>query len=232
MTAWNGMRFCSVESEPSQNTSHDENDAAPVESTRQEAKKEFIELLKMVLVFLVVFWCVKTYVIEGYEVQGPSMLPTLHDRERILVFKLPHELSRLPFFRTFKPFNTGDVVVFDGVDNKRYVKRIIAMHPDCRSNTVNARVREEDLDNVVKVEYDHGKVRVNNWMVDESGYIVPDEQTSPDTDICLLRPGEYYVLGDHRSVSKDSRSFRAINDDHIVGQAVLRFWPLSKFGFL
>ena len=47
-----------------------------------------------------------------------------------------------------------------------------------------------------------------------------------------LGPGEVYVLGDNRRLSKDSRSFNAINDDTVIGKAVLRFWPLSKFSFL
>lgn len=202
---------------------------------QQEARRELYEFVKMVLVFLVVFWCLKTFVIEGYEVQGPSMLPNLHDRERILVFKAPHQLSKLALFEgLFTPFKPGDIVVFDGIGNKRYVKRVIALNPKKAENGVSA-VRKDELaalDDVVKVEYDKGRVRVNDWQVDETGYLDPVEMQSPDRDLCLLHPGEYYVMGDHRSVSKDSRSFRAVKDDQIVGRAVLRFWPLSKFGLL
>ncbi len=202
--------------------------------TRQEAKREFLELVKMVVIFLVVFWGLKTFVIEGYEVQGPSMDPTLKDRERILVLKLPHQLSKLSLFSNLNPFKEGDIIVFDGVGNKRYVKRLIARHPEKQRNTVSANATSgtSALENVVKVEYDRGRVRVNNWQINEEGYLQPEEAVSPDTDICLLHPGEYYVLGDHRSVSKDSRSFRAITDGQIVGRAVLRFWPLGKFGLL
>ena len=57
-------------------------------------KAEFTELVKMVVWFLVLFFFLKWAVIEGYEVQGPSMEPTLWNNERILVFKLPHKLSQ------------------------------------------------------------------------------------------------------------------------------------------
>ena len=207
---------------------------ASIEQPRKEAKREFLELIKLAVIFLVLFWILKTFIIEGYEVQGESMAPTLNDRERILVFKLPHELSRLPFFSGMKPFRDTDIIVFDGEGHKRYVKRVVAHNPRVRGKTVDAQGHEDaaDAERLVKVEFDHGIVRVNNWQIDESGYLPPDALTARDTDLCLLQPGEYYVLGDHRRLSKDSRSFRAISDEQIVGRAVLRFWPLSKFGLL
>ena len=201
------------------------------QAEERNAFRDFLDLLRAVLIFLVLFWGLKTFVAEGYEVQGDSMAPTLLDGERILVFKLPMQLSRMSLFSEIIPFREGDIIVFDGADNKRYVKRVVAAHPERRANTVNARTRDDSSDNVVKVEYDHGILRVNNWQVDEP-YLTDRERESPDWDLCLLKPGECYVLGDHRSMSKDSRSFRAVPDDRIVGKAVFRFWPLSRFGWV
>ena len=206
----------------------------PQEQEKQAAKREFIELIKLVVVFLLVFWVVKSFVIEGYEVQGESMSPTLEDRDRILVFKLPRELSRISLFSGFAPFDDKDIIVFKEDNAKRLVKRVIAHNPRRNGNTVDAQHLEDETFNpdAMKVEFDHGVVRINDWQIDESAYLPEEAKKTRDNSVCMLRPGEYYVLGDNRPVSKDSRSFNAITDDRIIGRALLRFWPLSRFKLL
>lgn len=206
------------------------------QTTKQEIKREIVEFVKLVAWFLVLFVALKAYVVEGYEVQGPSMIPTLRDEERILVFKLPHFLSQLPLLSGMEAIKPNDIVVFDSPDGsgKRYVKRVIAKGPPRSSgNKVGAAKHDPDSKEGVVVFVDHGTVYVNNRKIDES-YIADSVKAADESSDSehILGPGAYYVLGDNRTISKDSRSFGSISDDRVIGKAVLRFWPLHKFSLI
>lgn len=214
---------------------------APAENTqpaepqeKNELRREITDFVKLVAWFLVIFLGLRAFVIEGYEVQGESMDPTLVNNERILVFKLPHKLSQIGLLSNLKAIHSNDIVVFDSPDGsgKRYVKRVIATGPKAQRRTASA--ASTDAANAsapVQVIYDHGDVFVNNRKV-EQDYLTDFARTSPGHQEVSLGPGEYYVLGDNRPVSKDSRSFEAIDDEAIIGTAVIRFWPLSKISLI
>lgn len=207
--------------------------STPPGSRGSELKRELAELGKMVALFLIVFLGLKTFVVEGYEVQGESMAPTLQDRERILVMKLPHRLSQIPLLSGLRAFGAGDIIVFESREemNKRYIKRVVAEGPPLRgAPKVSASDGGWDSERV-SVDYVDGELFVNRLLITEE-YVLPDQRMSRENDHRTLSPGSYYVLGDHRSVSKDSRAFGAVHRDQIIGKAVLRFWPPSKFGSL
>lgn len=196
----------------------------------QNLKREIFDFAKLVVWFLVIFLCLKFFVVEGYEVQGDSMEPNLSTNDRILVLKLPHRISSLGLFSSFQPFDQGDVIVFKSPDtqDKRYVKRIIGLGKLSDAGTVDAKTSISDT---VRVQYDRGKVYVNNHRIEEP-YLAEHNRVSNDRHEIELGPDEIYVLGDNREVSKDSRSFDAIEDDAIIGRAVLRFWPPRKFSLI
>jgi len=196
-------------------------------------KAELAEVVKMVVWFLLLFVLLKSFVIEGYEVQGPSMEPTLWNNERILVFKLPHQISK--YFPSYQPIKPGDIVVFERTEDagKRYVKRVIAEGlPVDNANKVDARGTEDTGPAPVSLRIEKGRVFVNNQRVEEDYLPVDIEEGFDSSDRADLKPGQYYVMGDNRPVSKDSRVFGAVEDEKMIGRAVLRFWPLSRFGLL
>lgn len=218
----------------------------------QEVKREIFEFAKMVVWFLVLFFALRTWVIEGYEVQGPSMEPNLQNGERILVLKLPHILSRHAPFRGINAIKPNDIVVFNSTDeaNKRYVKRVVAQGPKATDHNIVGAAQEGGvvpLDSTVSVEiYEvtddndevHFKVYVDNHPLDqsylpgaESWSAIQERHSRPDYKETLT-PGRYYVMGDNRTRSRDSRFFGPVNDDQIIGKAVLRFWPLNRIGLL
>lgn len=205
-------------------------------AARVAFNQETIEFIKLVVWFLVLYGILRTFVIELYEVQGDSMVPTLTDRERILVFKLPHNLSRIWPFHDFEAFDEGDIVVFDSKTepDKRYVKRVVVKGPVTPRGTAAAAARngeEGDPSRNVLVKFELGKVFVNDKRIKES-YLPLDAAPCSETypNVWRVPPLSYYVLGDNRPISKDSRSFGVVDDGRMIGRAVFRFWPLRKLG--
>jgi signal peptidase I len=102
---------------------------------------------------------------------------------------------------------------------RRYVKRVIAAGP------------AGETDAPTSVVFEKGRVFVNNQLLDEP-YLTPEERDSPLEFQATLTEGQYFVLGDHRSVSKDSLRFGPIAENQVIGKAFLRIWPLGKAGLL
>jgi signal peptidase I len=146
-----------------------------------------------------------TFVAQAFRVQGTSMLPMLEDGERIIVNK---------FLYRFHPIERGDVVVFwyPRDPSVSFIKRVVGLPGD-------------------SVEVRAGTVFVNGQPLKEDyvdAKFRDDESYSP-VDV---RRGYYYVLGDHRNSSNDSRSWGEVPEKYIYGRAVFRFWPISKFGVI
>jgi len=143
------------------------------------------------------------FIYQPVKVEGTSMMPSLEDQERIFVNKFVYRLE---------PIERGDIVVFryPRDPSKSYIKRVIGMAGD-------------------RIRIDGGLVYVNDEALDE--YYVPpvytDSRSYPDT---VVPPNSYFVLGDHRSMSNDSRDFGPVNQSFIYGKAVFGYWPMDKVG--
>ena len=179
--------------------------SAPPEAIRGRTGllRAFWELLHDLAVAVLFCFFLVTFVGQAFRVQGTSMLPLLEDGERILVNKLVYR---------FRPIARGDVVVFyyPRDPSVSFIKRVVGLPGDV-------------------VELRLGQLLVNGRRVEES-YLSPrfrDDETYPPVEV---KKGYYYVLGDHRNSSNDSRSWGEVPEKYIYGRAEARFWPLAKMG--
>jgi len=145
------------------------------------------------------------FIYQPVKVEGTSMMPSLTDQERIFINKFTYRFG-------IGTIERGDMVVFwFPLDKtKSYIKRVIALPGD-------------------KVEIDNGVVIVNGRRLSEN--YVPDEYRDHNSYPLIQVPeNRYYVLGDHRSSSNDSRAWGTVDRTFIYGKAVFVYWPLDKIG--
>jgi signal peptidase I len=166
------------------------------------------EWVLVLVVALSLSWFLRTFVIQQYYISGPSMKESLYQNERIIVNKLAYRFGSVHRF---------DVVVFDRMNQEHddLVKRVIGLPGDT-------------------VEMRDCVVFVNGEMLNEP-YLSEDDKTNCGVDnmpLASLAPNTYFVMGDNRSESLDSRAFGAIEKTAIVGRATVRVWPLGSFGGL
>ena len=176
---------------------------------KRRARRAGIREWALVLVVaLSLSWFLRTFVIQQYYISGPSMEETLHQNERIVVNKLAYRFGSVHRF---------DIIVFDRMneDHDDLVKRVIGLPGDT-------------------IEVRDCVVLVNDREIDEP-YLSDDDKTNcgiDDMPLVSLARDTYFVMGDNRSESLDSRAFGAVKESSIVGRATVRVWPLSGLGGL
>jgi signal peptidase I len=173
------------------------------------SRKRTAPVLAVWLRDLVVSLAISAFIIiflyQPVKVEGTSMMPSLDDQERIFVNK---------FVYRWEPIERGDIVVFryPRDPSKSYIKRVIGVAGD-------------------QIRIDSGQVYVNGEAVEED--YVPttyaDERSYPEL---VVPPHSYFMLGDHRSMSNDSRDFGPVKENYIYGKAVFGYWPMDKLGRL
>jgi signal peptidase I len=175
------------------------------EDTRKRIWRAVYELLHDLSVAVLFCFFLITFVAQAFRVQGTSMLPVLEDGERIIVNK---------FIYRFHSIERGDVVVFwyPRDPSVSFIKRVVGLPGD-------------------SVEVRAGTVYVNGQRLPEE-YVDAKYRDDESYSPVEVRRGYYYVLGDHRNSSNDSRSWGEVPEKYIYGRAVFRFWPLSKIGVI
>ena len=167
-------------------------------STAEEIKDWVVSIV--IAVALAMF--IRTFIVELYVVDGPSMRPTLESEERLVVNK---------FIYRFRPPEKGEVLVFQYPrdPSRDFIKRVIAVPGDT-------------------IEIKDGKVFLNQQLLNED-YIL--EKTRSEYPKSTVPEGRIFVMGDNRNNSEDSRfaDVGFVPYDLIKGKALLVFWPISQY---
>ena len=169
------------------------------------------ELTKLAVICAAIVIPIRYFLIQPFYVQGASMEPTFHTHEYLIVDEISYR---------FQEPERGDVTVFRYPRNPQeyFIKRVIGMPGET-------------------VEIKDGKVYIYNDSHPD-GVVLQEDYLAPHTETHGLAKGkvelednEYFVLGDNRNSSKDSRNFGPVKESFIVGQVLLRGWPFHKAGF-
>jgi signal peptidase I len=161
----------------------------------------FRDLFLSVLIAIVVI----LFLYQPVKVEGTSMMPSLQNDERIFINKFVYRFG-------ISDIGRGDTVVFlyPGDPTKSYIKRVIGIPGDT-------------------IEIDNGRVIVNKKPIAEP-YVAEDNRDQITMALKTVPTDQYFVLGDHRSSSNDSRSWGWVPRQNIYGKAVFVYWPLEDLG--
>jgi signal peptidase I len=185
---------------------------SPEPTTAADAKEFAAHPLPVVAIWvrdLLVSLAISAFIIiflyQPVKVEGTSMMPGLEDQERIFVNK---------FVYHWEPIERGDIVVFryPRDTTKSYIKRVIGIAGD-------------------RIRIEGGQVYVNEEALEED-YVPNDYVDTRSYSEIAVPANSFFVLGDHRSMSNDSRDFGTVNERYIYGKAVFGYWPMEKVGRL
>ena len=146
-----------------------------------------------------------TFLYQPVRVEGTSMLPRLEDHDRLFINKFVYHVESI---------QRGDIVVFHYPRDpeKSYIKRVIALPGD-------------------RIWINHGRVWLNGQPLRE-GYVPSRYRDGRSMAEMVVPHGEYFMMGDHRSISSDSREFGPVDRDLIYGKAVFVYWPARDAGIV
>lgn len=189
------------------NTYYDPN---PPKGFFENLGSHLIDFIETVVVFGAVFALIYLFVAQFHKVSGNSMYPTMHDGDYLITEKITMKIETP---------KKGDIVVLKNPRNESqdFIKRIIATPGDS-----------------IKIEDD--TVFINGGAIKEN-YLPADIPTHPgafltEGNTLKMGPNQYFVLGDNRNHSSDSREWGSVTKEEIVGRAFFRYWPPQRMGLL
>jgi signal peptidase I len=174
-------------------------------TTAKRAATLFSSWVRDLIISLAISAFIIVFLYQPVKVEGTSMMPSLDDQERIFINKFVYRIE---------PIQHGDIVVFRYPRDpaKSFIKRVIGVAGD-------------------HVRINDGRVYLNSKLLVED-YVPRAYQDDRSYADVVVPPDSFFVLGDHRSLSNDSRDFGPVDASYIYGKAVFGYWPVDKMGRL
>lgn len=194
----------------------------PPKFVNRGALGEFFSAFGVLATALVVALCLILFVFQSYQVSGPSMQETLHDQDRLIVWKLPRSWARITHHQYIP--GRGDIIIFTqsglaefGQENtKQLIKRVIGLPGDrvvVKNNSI----------------YVYNAAHPKGFQPDKTlPYGVNITEPAEQSIDVTLGPHQLFVSGDNRTNSLDSRFFGPINTDQVIGKLAIRVLPLNQ----
>jgi signal peptidase I len=166
----------------------------------------FWEILKVALVALLIVIPIRTFVFQPFIVRGVSMEPTFHSGDYLIIDQISYR---------FREPERGEVIVFNfpRAPSQRYIKRIIGLPGEA----------VEIKDGKIFITDEFGK----KIVLEESSYLPESFKKIPIKLKINLGKEEYFVLGDNRAFSSDSRKWGPLERKYIIGKVLIRLWPFT-----
>jgi signal peptidase I len=178
-----------------------------------------IDGVETLLIAAAIFLVIYAFLFRPFNVSGESMYPNFHNGEYVITNLIGFEDLKV-YHASFGTLKIGDVVVFVAPPDptKDFIKRVIGVAGDT-------------------VSIKDGLVYLNGKLLDESAYLNPDVKTQQgaflgEGQVVTVPANEYFVLGDNRPESADSRTWGFVPKDNIVGKSMVVYWPLDRMRFV
>lgn len=166
------------------------------------------ELIKIVVISLVIIIPIRYFLVQPFYVKGASMEPNFYDHEYLIIDEISYR---------FREPARGDIIVFRYPKNPQeyFIKRIVALPGE------KIQIKDGHV-------YIYNSEHLDSFVLGEPYLSESTKTYSLTEDIISLGEKEYFILGDNRNSSKDSRSFGPVNRSFITGRVILRGWPFSR----